>query len=117
MFKKIITAFSGIIPTALWEKMEYVSAYFAGKGSGSSSLEAEIRAAARFTDGSDLILLDVGANKGDWTAMVLDAFGSRVKKIYQFEPSAHNVALLKERFRSDARVSLVSSAVSDKKGA
>jgi FkbM family methyltransferase len=116
MFERIITMASGIFPAALWEKLEYASAFFAGKGSGSRSFTAEAKAASRFMQGDDLVLFDVGTNKGDWTEEMLHRAGPRVKAIYQFEPSPHNIQILKKKFSADPRITLMPFAVSDKKG-
>lgn len=115
MTKRLLEIVSGILPAAAWEKIEYAAAYFAGKGSGSASLAAEVKAAARFMHGEGLVVFDVGANKGDWTAALFDRLGSRVSSVYQFEPSPHNVALLEKRF-SNGKVLLVPRAASDGKG-
>jgi FkbM family methyltransferase len=117
--KKFLEIISGIIPVVFWEKIEYASAYFAGKGSGSASLEPEVTAALHSIKSAGehkLVVFDVGTNKGDWTAEMLRQAGSRIEKIYQFEPSPHNIVLLKERYANDPRVNLVPFAVSDKKG-
>jgi FkbM family methyltransferase len=112
--KQIVVFFSGIFPVSLWEKLEYASAYFAGKGSGSSTIEAEVNAAMEcLGEKRDLVILDVGANQGDWTAEILRRADGRVEHVYQFEPSPHNVKLLKERFRGD-RVTVEPSAVGDR---
>ncbi len=116
MIKRILGIVSRIFPAAAWEKMEYVAAYLAGKGSGSSSLGSEVKAALRFMSGQDLIVFDVGANKGDWTAELVRRAGPRIRRVCQFEPSPHNIALLTERFKDDRRVSLVPHAASDRKG-
>ncbi len=106
---------SRLIPAGLWEHMEYASAYFAGKGSGSDSLGAEMRAAAGFMKGDALVIFDVGANHGDWTDAAFALLGKRVAAIYQFEPSEHNISLLKKKF-SDPRVILIPCAASDRAG-
>jgi len=114
--KKFLAFFSGMLPTSVWEKMEYTGAYFAGKGSGSDSLGAEAKAAARFIgDRSGLVIFDIGANQGDWSAAILGALGRRIAKLYQWEPSPHNIQFLRERF-SDERISVVPFAVGDREG-
>jgi FkbM family methyltransferase len=116
MLKKSALFLSRVLPSAIWEKIEYASAYFSGKGAGSNSLEAEIRAAAKFLPGESLVILDVGANHGDWTEVALEHFGKNIEAIYQFEPSGHNIDLLRKKFSKDPRISLVPYAVSDHAG-
>ncbi|HEY5220743.1 MAG TPA: FkbM family methyltransferase [Candidatus Paceibacterota bacterium] len=115
--KHLLGATSRIVPAGAWEKLEYTGAYFAGKGSGSNSVKEEVAASFRYMTGDKLILFDLGANKGDWTLEALRVGGVRVKKIYQFEPSAHNIQILKKEFGGDDRVELLPYAASDKSGA
>jgi FkbM family methyltransferase len=96
--------------------LEYVGAYFAGKGSGSNSVKEEVAAAFKFIKGDDLVIFDIGANVGDWTEEALRVAGGRIKKIYQFEPSAYNVEILRKRFNGDVRVQVLPYAASDHSG-
>jgi len=114
--KRFLGGFSRIFPTSTWEKLEYVGAYFAGKGSGSSSVKEEVRGAFKFIKGDDLVLFDIGANRGDWTEDVLRTAGRRIKNIYQFEPSEHNIDLLRGKFSGNDRVRLLPYAASDRSG-
>jgi FkbM family methyltransferase len=107
---------ASIIPVPFLEGIERLGAYFSGKGSGSTSLGAEVGAALRFTKGDNLVVLDVGANKGYWTEELLRRAGSRIRAIYQFEPSPHNIEILREKFSKDSRIVLVPHAVSDRAG-
>jgi FkbM family methyltransferase len=58
------------------------------------------------------IIFDVGANVGDYLAIILDHKKPIV--IYAFEPGPRNVELLKKRFSSTANVTIVSKALSHK---
>jgi FkbM family methyltransferase len=114
--KKCAVVLARMFPVSFWEFVEYSSAYLAGKGSGGDSVVEEAKAAARIIERKDgLVLFDVGANKGDWSAEMMRLVGSSVAKLYQFEPSPHNGEFLKKRF-SDARISLAPFAVSDREG-
>jgi len=46
-------------------------------------------------------LFDVGANKGNFTKLILDVFGHRNAEIHLFEPSKATFKLLKENIRSE----------------
>jgi FkbM family methyltransferase len=107
---------SCLFPTRLWSIIEAASAYFQGKGSGSDFPKGEVKAALQCVTGDNLVFFDVGANHGDWTAELLSRAGLRIKMIYLFEPSPVNQELLKKRFAGDERVTIVTAAVSDKKG-
>ncbi|MDE2018753.1 MAG: FkbM family methyltransferase [Patescibacteria group bacterium] len=113
MIKKIITWLSRILSTRFWEFVEDKSAYFQGKGSGSDFMASEAVAACRFIKGNNVILLDVGANQGDWTSEILRRLPEKISHIYQFEPSPFNVNLLRKRFSNDP-VTVVPLAVSDR---
>jgi FkbM family methyltransferase len=95
-----------------------MSAYFQGKGSGSDSVVDEANAAQSFLAHEDnLVLFDVGANKGNWTAEMLRAVSFRIGKVYQFEPSSDNIKFLEQRFSGNAKVSLAPFAVGSEKKA
>src|SRR5271157_5126337 len=114
--KKCANIIARILPISFWEFTEYASAYFAGKGSGSDSVTEETKVAVSIVKGKDdLVLFDVGANKGEWSAQMLNVLGPKVVKVYQFEPSPRNGEFLQKHF-SDKRVSLVPCAVSDHEG-
>ncbi|UMB69026.1 FkbM family methyltransferase [Mycobacterium paraterrae] len=38
----------------------------------------------------DLMVLDIGANKGQWTRALLNVFGDRVGRVHMFDPSPEN---------------------------
>jgi FkbM family methyltransferase len=60
-------------------------------------------------------VIDVGANRGEWTASVLaNAVG--LERVLCYEPSSTALAALSERFGADSRVEVVAAAVSDKPG-
>ncbi|KQS04350.1 hypothetical protein ASG11_08880 [Sphingomonas sp. Leaf357] len=61
------------------------------------------------------ILFDVGANIGDYTAMLLDRFGSSAK-IFAFEPSLGAFGALSEKFDAVPSVTLSRLALSDASG-
>ena len=64
------------------------------------------------------VLLDVGANVGDWTGHALDAMGSRRNRfrIHAFEPCAGTIEILRRRFASEETVAMHASAVSSSNG-
>ncbi len=65
-----------------------------GIGIGATSVNEEVAAAIRFLPPRDAVILDVGANKGDWTRSMLSHAAERVGRIFMFEPSeTHREAL------------------------
>lgn len=113
--KRAILHVSQLFPMKLWEELENACAYFQGKGSIENTLEAEVRAMRHFlTKERGNIVFDVGANKGEWTEEALKQCGSSLAKIFQFEPSQLNCAILNEA--RDQRTEVVPAAVSDRSG-
>ena len=45
----------------------------------------------------NLTVLDIGANKGQWTRALLDVFGDRVARVHMFDPSPENYRELSNR--------------------
>jgi FkbM family methyltransferase len=50
-----------------------------------------------FPDQRNLTVLDIGANKGQWTRALLDVFGDRVARVHMFDPSPENYRELSNR--------------------
>jgi FkbM family methyltransferase len=72
---------------ALWAE-QHVPAYMVGEVRPLSPLLARE---------NDLVLVDVGANKGFWTKAFLNVFGERVRHSYMLDPSPANFAELSPR--------------------
>jgi FkbM family methyltransferase len=62
------------------------------------------------------VLLDVGANKGDWSAHALEAGGSSPLHIHSFEPSMATRKMLTARFASTPAVTVQPFALSETEG-
>lgn len=68
--------------------------------------------------GSNATLLDIGANRGDWThqaCAALERYGGR-GQIHAFEPTQSTFAFLSNRFQANSRVCLHKIALSEKNG-
>jgi FkbM family methyltransferase len=85
-----------------------------GKGSGTGwDLGGEVAAAVAFLEGiSEPVILDVGANVGDWTQGIWDALGRG--RYFAYEPQQTCVARLKGL--NVPGLTIVQSAVSDQSG-
>ncbi|HJT82221.1 MAG TPA: FkbM family methyltransferase [Chthoniobacterales bacterium] len=59
-------------------------------------------------------IVDVGANQGQWSTMLLDCI--RPEKLIMIEPEPAAFAVLQQRFGSDARVQLHRVAIGDRSG-
>src|SRR5262245_25422673 len=65
-----------------------------------------------------LVLLDVGAHRGDWPRRALDGLSRHDKagEVHAFEPTPGGVERLGQRFALEPRVRLQPSALSDRAG-
>jgi FkbM family methyltransferase len=64
----------------------------------------------------DPVVFDVGANKGDYVALILEAAGDRRVIIHAFEPDTTVAARLRERFKDHAGLKVVMQGLSDTPG-
>lgn len=105
-----------------WGRLEALSLRGQGIGGGTdvlgsgetAFLEAFFRADSAQRP---LVVLDVGANCGDYTAEVLAASAGRVDcRVVAFEPGKAAFEVLSQRFGDRDDVMLVKSAVSDREG-
>ena len=88
-----------------------------GKGSGAGATEFEAKIVAQFIKSQNLstvVALDVGANRGNWTAALLNQIpGTR---IIAFEPSASTYSQLYNRFKDNSAVNCINQALGDHDG-
>jgi FkbM family methyltransferase len=61
-------------------------------------------------------LFDVGANVGEFTLEILDAFRNHTFEIFAFEPSGRSWSQLKQRVRDVTNVHVIQVALSDRVG-
>jgi FkbM family methyltransferase len=93
--------------------LEKLSAFAQGKGFGSKSVRQEIavfKKMLRFSS-SQLLMIDIGGNVGDYTYNLRKNF--KQAEIHIFEPSAVNIDKLNKRFQSDPLVTISPIGVSD----
>ncbi len=100
--------------TFFLEKIIRALNYLLGKGYGTSSIKTEFRLSQSLLDKSAKIILDVGANKGEYTA----EFESNIPnvQIHLFEPSKINFEILKSRFANNKNIHLNNLAISNISG-
>lgn len=67
------------------------------------------------SEGHLLVLLDVGANRGDWTAEAL-RLSQRSVCVHAFEPSCFSRAILSARFANQSNVTIHPTALSNESG-
>jgi FkbM family methyltransferase len=69
--------------------------------------------AALLAEASSSVVIDVGAERGDFAAALRDAGAQRV---YAIEPEPENVIALEQRFDTDSRVDVLALAISSSDG-
>jgi len=83
-----------------------------GKGAGSGwDLVSEAKVAARFLPEDDVVLFDIGANRGHWSQEIRSVRPGRRQRIFQFEPSVECQKIL--RTAADPDTLIVASAAGD----
>lgn len=94
--------------------LETYLAFLQGKGAGSGwDLQTEVAVAVAQISRPDPVVLDVGANDGEWSEHLLAALCRRCR-IIQFEPSPACLEAL--RARQSAQCTIIDAAVSDRPG-
>jgi FkbM family methyltransferase len=113
----ILTRVLGHSPCTFKElsTLERYLAGIQGKGSGAGwDLQGEARVAASHINRSDAVVFDAGANRGDWSVLLLAALGSTRCRIFLFEPSRRSQEVLSSLDLPHA--TLITAAVGDKPG-
>lgn len=94
--------------------IEDAAARWQGKGSGALSVRSEVHQGVALLGRDPRIVLDIGANVGEYTAAMLAK--SHTAEIHLFEPSTANVENLRIRYARENRVTVIDAAVSDTNG-
>lgn len=94
-------------------KVETCCALLQGKGWGSVTIQHEVKSTLSFIP-TPTTVIDVGANKGDWTA-AMRTYAPHAN-IFAFEPDPSNVAALRRRFKNDSHVTIVPHALAAQSG-
>ena len=98
----------------LLAKFEGAAAYLRGRGYGNATTAQEVALALRLLRRPPLLVADIGANIGAYTAEIRGRIAG--VEVHAFEPSAANVAKLRQRFDTHSGVTIVPMAVSDRSG-
>ncbi len=102
----------------LAEIIRYLEAYLAfvqGKGSGAGwDLQGEVSVALSYIRRPDAVIFDVGANRGLWSALLLEALGAQQCSIFQIEPLNYCQVILSSQ--NLPRTTLIRAAVGETPG-
>ena len=106
----------GRIPGRLLDRIERAAAHAQGKGFGAISIDHEVAAIRRVLPAGAAVrqVVDVGANKGLWTAAALAAFPDA--HVHAFEPSDALQEGLRARYGAEPRVTLNDVALAAEPG-
>ena len=113
--KALIHSTINRIPQRVLAKIEAKAQFFQGKGWGAATTGAEVSAIRDLLENKDtsrLIVLDVGANIGNWTQSFAEAFPE--SQIVAFEPGASAFKVLGSRFQSKSNIHCVNLGLSDR---
>ena len=103
------------IPQRVLAKIEAKAQFFQGKGWGAATTDAEVSAIQDLLykkDMSSLIVLDVGANIGNWSQSFAEVFPK--SQIVAFEPGASAFKVLGSRFQGKPNIRCVNVGLSDR---
>ncbi len=78
--------------------------------------KAALKRAIDAVKGDDPVIFDVGANKGDYVALILEAAAGRPTVIHAFEPDPVVADQLRQRYAGLDRFTVVTKGLSDKSG-
>lgn len=110
---------SPVIRQFLWRAGRRLYTYARGEGANDPRLNGEywlLRHALQSSNGAQ-VLLDIGANQGDWSAEALRIATAPGRiQVYAFEPASGTRAMLAARFSGNAAVDIQPFAVSDAPG-
>ena len=104
------------MPQSLLGAIERVVQNAQGKGWGAATMTHEVTAIRQLIGdlGDGSVVFDVGANRGEWTALFLTIFPA--VRIRCFEPSSMASSLLTKRFAENSSVMIERIALSDEIG-
>lgn len=115
--KRLVDGVLSRLPIPMLRRIETAAQFAQGKGWGDATTVDEVRAALGLLPTAERrrpVVLDVGANVGDWTAALLDAAPDAT--VHSFEPSLTAFGALTRRFADDERVHAVRAAAGDENG-
>jgi hypothetical protein len=92
--KNLVIFLSYLIPVFIREKILTLFSVSLGKGSNFKSLNQEINLFKKIIKNENNLFLDIGANKGEYTDILIKEFP--ISEIYAFEPQKNLFKILKK---------------------
>lgn len=115
--RKLAVETFALLPKRSLRHIESAARMAQGKGWGAGTVTREAEAAIQLLPRSERsrpVILDVGANVGDWTHAALTV--APTATVYSFEPSPLAYQSLRRRFDGDARVVPINMAIGEHEG-
>lgn len=109
MKKIIVLLLSFLLPLFLKRLLFQVFAQSMGKGFDFGSMNKEFNLLKKFIDKDPKILIDVGANKGDYSDVMIKNYPNAI--IYIFEPQKFLYNKLKEKYKKNKNIKLYNIAL------
>lgn len=107
--KKIIVFLSFLLPLFVRRLLFQVFAQSLGKGFDFGSMNKEFNLLKKFIDKDPKILIDVGANKGDYSDEMIKNYPNA--KIYIFEPQKYLYDKLNEKYKKNNNIKIYNIAL------
>jgi len=114
----ILSVLSKTVSQSVWEKLFRLSLRQMNYGRGgdfnqSGELAAAKMIAAKYARQKNIVVFDVGANKGNYAVALADIFGSDAT-VYAFEPSQQAYTMLQQSIQNRQNVVAVNKGCSDR---
>lgn len=109
----LVIFISYLLPVLLREKILQLFSLSLGKGFDFQSLSQEINLFKKLINNKNNLFLDIGANKGEYTDILIKEFPN--SKVYVFEPQKNLFKFLKKKYLKNNNIKLFNVAISHEK--
>lgn len=109
----LVIFISYLLPVLLREKILQLFSLSLGKGFDFQSLSQEINLFKKLINNKNNLFLDIGANKGEYTDILIKEFPN--SKVYVFEPQKKLFKFLKKKYLKNNSIKLFNVAISHEK--
>jgi 16S rRNA A1518/A1519 N6-dimethyltransferase RsmA/KsgA/DIM1 with predicted DNA glycosylase/AP lyase activity len=104
---------SYLLPITIREKILTLFSLSLGKGFGFQSLNQEVNLFKKLIKNENNLFLDIGANKGEYTDILIREFPT--SKVYVFEPQKSLFKFLKKKYAKNNNIKLFNIAINHEK--
>lgn len=111
--KNLAIFISYLLPVSIREKILTLFSLTLGKGFDFQSLNKEINLFKNLIKNENNLFLDIGANKGEYTDILIKEFPT--SEVYAFEPQKNLFNILKNKYLKNNNIKLFNVAVSNER--